>query len=544
MRRARLVIGMIVILAGILCAMAQESAPVEQRLVEVLPSGWIHDGVVVTPGGAQLYFQSLFNRPGTYPLESFETANRTYAAVWTVSACDPTARSGHAIRQAFVSPIGAQWRVIVDGRAGKSYRKIRDGSLTLSPNSARLAYVARDAAGWRVVIDGVEGPPAEEVSAPIFSPDSRHVTYIAGKGGNSWIDRDGKIGKTCSGINEESVTFSPDSVHLAYVSRDGKGCTMVLDGRVGPYFEQIGPPIFSPDGKRLAYAARQGKRWLVVRDGKPEPLLDYAWGPTFSAGGLRLAYAARIGRKACVVVDGKAGKAYDAVYDYQFSPNGKRLAYVARDGKRFFVVVDGAEGKAYGRIPTSRQCLRFSPDSKRVAYVAHNAGADFIVVNGVEGERFDFIEAPVFSPDSRRLAYVVSEDGKAFAVVDGQPKAACQAIGMPVFSPDSRRIAYAAKLASQWGVYPVDNEEAPYSFILAPTSNAGIELSYGPQDVLTYCTDLPVDQQWVIFRYAVPAQTIPERRGGVCWAQNGKRTVLRYLAVKGGAIYWVEKAVL
>jgi Tol biopolymer transport system component len=538
----KLVIGMIALLFGPLPALAQEPAPVEQRLVEVLPAGWIHDGVVVTPGGAQLYFQSLFNRPGAYPHGFVGDTHRTYAVVWTLTQNNPLlAKHERAVRQARIAPIGARWQVIVDGQKGKSYQHILDGSLTLSPNNARLAYVARDVDGWRAIVSGIEGPPAAEVSAPIFSPDSRHVVYIAGQDGKYWIVRDGKIGKAFSDIIEASLTFSASSDHLAYVAREGKQYVMVLDGRLGPRYDQIGPPVFSPDGKHLAYAARQGKRWLVVRDGAPGPPMDYAWGPVFSADGLRLAYVARVGRKARVVVDGKPGKLYDAVYNYQFSPNGKRLAYVARDDKRFFAVIDGAEGKVCSRIPTARPCLRFSPDSMRVAYVAHNAGADFMVVNGVESERFDFIEGPVFSPDSRRLAYVVCQDGKAFMVIDGQPEPTFQAVGMPAFSPDGRQVAYTAKLAGQWSLSVAETEGPPYGFILNPSSDAGIELASGAHDQLTYRVEVPVNRQWAIFQYVMPAHLAPEHQGGISWVHDGKRAVLRYLAVKNGAIYWVEK---
>jgi len=503
----KLVIGMIALLVGSLFAIAQEPAPVEQRLVEVLPSGWIHDGVVVTPGGAQLYFQSLFNRPGAYPLDFIEETNRNHAAIWTLTQYSPAPdKNPHAIRQAYISPIGARWRLIVDGQKGASYLKILDGSLTLSPNNARLAYIAHDAGGWHAIVSGIPGPPAEKISTLLFSPDSRHIAYVAGTDGQSWINRDGKSGKAFSGIIEASLTFSSSSDHLAYVARDGKQYLMVLDGRIGPRCDQIGPPVFSPDGRRLAYAARQGKRWLVVRDETPGPLMDYAWGPVFSTDGLRLAYVARMGRKSRVVIDGKGGKLYDAVYNYQFSPNGKRLAYVAREDQRFFVVINGAEGKAYSRIPTARPCLRFSPDSKRVAYVAHNAGADFMVVNGAEGERFDFIEGPVFSPDSRQVAYT-------------------------------------AKLGGQWCLSVAENEGSPYGFIISPTSDAAVELASGAQDQLTYRVDVPVNQQWAIFQYTVPVQSTPESRGGIFWTQNGKHTVLRYLAVKNGVIYWVEKTV-
>jgi hypothetical protein len=44
-----------------------------------------------------------------------------------------------------------------DGKEGKSYNKIIDGSLTFSPDSGHLAYMAEDGDEWFVIIDGKEG---------------------------------------------------------------------------------------------------------------------------------------------------------------------------------------------------------------------------------------------------------------------------------------------------------------------------------------------------------------------------------------------------
>ncbi len=44
-----------------------------------------------------------------------------------------------------------------DGKEGKSYNKIIDGSLTFSPDSGHLAYMAEDGNEWFVVIDGKVG---------------------------------------------------------------------------------------------------------------------------------------------------------------------------------------------------------------------------------------------------------------------------------------------------------------------------------------------------------------------------------------------------
>ena len=69
-----------------------------------------------------------------------------------------------------------------DGKDGKSYNKIIDGSLTFSPDSGHLAYMAEDGDQWFVVIDGKEGfhydklRSSEQCSLIFKSSDS--VSYL------------------------------------------------------------------------------------------------------------------------------------------------------------------------------------------------------------------------------------------------------------------------------------------------------------------------------------------------------------------------------
>jgi hypothetical protein len=63
-----------------------------------------------------------------------------------------------------------------------------------------------------------------------------------------------------------NITFSPDGKHLAYVAKKADGWTLVIDGEEGPLFDLIGPPQFSDDSQNVAHGARISKElWWKVR---------------------------------------------------------------------------------------------------------------------------------------------------------------------------------------------------------------------------------------------------------------------------------------
>jgi len=49
-----------------------------------------------------------------------------------------------------------------------------------------VAYVARRNAKWLVVVDGQVGAEHDGIDALLFSPDSKHVAYVAEKGKKRW----------------------------------------------------------------------------------------------------------------------------------------------------------------------------------------------------------------------------------------------------------------------------------------------------------------------------------------------------------------------
>jgi Tol biopolymer transport system component len=391
---------------------------------------------------------------------------------------------------------GVKWFVVLDGKEQKRYDYIGIKSLVFSPDSRRTAYVALSGkinmpgvregskqffmrksdifssdAEMFVVVDGEDEKHYNEVGStitgkasdltffiaapPVFSPDSKHLAYVAQEKGTGGLfvvvdDKKGKhyewIGNLVqsSALQVGNPIFSPDSQHVAYVAQKAKKVFVVQDGNEGKQYDDIILLTFSPNGKHLAYAAKRGDKWLVVMDDKEDKEHDELGLLTFSPDSKHLAYRAQKDKKMVVVLDGEEEKLYDAVTNPLFSTDSKHLSYVAQEGKNFLMVVDKKEGKKYDAISFSPHSL-FSPDSNHVAYGAQIGKEQFVVLDENENEKhYDRVDDFVFSPDGKRFAYAAVKDGKWFVVVDGKEEKKYDEVASLIFSPDSKRFAYAA----------------------------------------------------------------------------------------------------
>jgi hypothetical protein len=65
--------------------------------------------------------------------------------------------------------------VVVDGKPGKQYQSIGQGTLLFSPDGRRAAYTARENGRWFAVVDGKEGKKYDGTGMPVFSPNSAAV---------------------------------------------------------------------------------------------------------------------------------------------------------------------------------------------------------------------------------------------------------------------------------------------------------------------------------------------------------------------------------
>jgi Tol biopolymer transport system component len=445
----------------------------------------------------------------------------TLLAPFPASVQDSAAISPDLRRIAYVKDAAGGQRVVVNGKEEKPFQKV--AGLAFSPDGKQLAYAASVGEKWFIVLSGkAEGPaesstgilpvlperqagslPYDQVGQPVFSPDSRHLAYVAMMpDGQRVVMLDGKPGKPCEMVFEGSIVFSPDSRRMAYGARRANGWFLVAgDQEFGPY-EFLGSTTgfqFSRDGTRLAFAVLVDKKWCAVLDGKPQPAYDNLGPLAFSPDGKRVAYAAmekgtekdKQRETWRVVLDGKPGRPCDGIDQIKFSPNGQVLAYVVAQDSMEAVVTEplvptGAKAAVGPALPAARD------DSTRPAQPALRAEGD-------QPRFFDRIGGGtlVFSPSGRRLAYIARSGRSSFVVADGNRKPRYDLVGYLTFTPDGRYPVYAAMKGKKTFTVVEDKETThQYDAIWMPRGEA--------------------------LRFVGP-------------------TRFRYLAVKKGSIYMVEE---
>jgi Tol biopolymer transport system component len=344
---------------------------------------------------------------------------------------------------------GGNMRVVVNGKAGKKYDSINEASILFSPDSKRLTYVAYVKGKQSIIIDGEREGNYSSIylGSFVFSPDSRRYAYLCQNDGLWQIAVDGVVRKDrvlwggfLSGLlgdgDASQPVFSPDSKHVTYdvtyfafttsaLSQRRKTFSFVDGDKLGGDFR-----VFSPNGKAAYISSDKQGRQSVALNGlfkkKGKTYNGTFHSVTFSPDGKKVAYAVAETEGAFVVSDTAEGKKYRSVVEDSlvFSPDGERLAYVARDtSNRPFLVLDGQEQRQYELYWWSSAISPplFSPDGKRVAYIAREpeTGRHFVVSGSNAGNKYSSIRSLTFSPDSAHLAYIAQGDHDS-VVIDGR----------------------------------------------------------------------------------------------------------------------------
>jgi hypothetical protein len=353
---------------------------------------------------------------------------------------------------------------VVDGRPPNlptlKGRLDQAGIAVYSPDSSRVAWVQglQNPPAKAVVVDGQPGAEYADVNSIAFSPDSKHVAYVATIKPSDGPARycvvvDGKAGKSYDGIQFPGFDMQRDTN--------------------GPddFLPAVAPVRFSGDSNHVAYVAilhddPAAQRLALVVDGNETPF-DGARdeqhgisssGFAISDDGSRAAAVGSVGPGTyAVITNGTPGPAhrYVAPTSLHFLADG-RLVYLVCDdtfarGGPWYVVIGDTPGKHYEFIPAHTVVVT----GNHVAYAANGAGTGttnshgdpigppMVVVDGTEkpGET-----EPVLDPAGDHVAALSSRDHDAVAVVDGTPQSV-QTSGWrdPQFSPDGLHFAYVLK---------------------------------------------------------------------------------------------------
>jgi len=155
-----------------------------------------------------------------------------------------------------------------------------------------MAFALQRGRKRTVAVDGESHAAYDGAYCPRFSPDGKRLAFRAQLGpelgGRNFIVCDGRALRSYDWVCWRHHVFSPDSRHLAYIAwRGTKGPApaewhgtkwfVVCDGREGPPVDwknryawpQV--PVFSPDSRHLAYFATRGDKQFIVIDGVEGP---------------------------------------------------------------------------------------------------------------------------------------------------------------------------------------------------------------------------------------------------------------------------------
>lgn len=284
-----------------------------------------------------------------------------------------------------------------------------------------------------------------------FSPDMRHVTYVASKGLYEKIVKyDNKIFGPYYAIHVKTPRITPKTgkhYFIGYKGPGGEKVSVVINGKEGPTFDAIDNLIFSPDEESFLYRAKKGDKQCIVINNRPGPFYDgivVFKNLLFSPDSKRIAYVAYKKDQGCILVlDGKETASYGLIKEIIFSPDSKRIAYKARKEKKdsrekWCVVTDGKEGPVFDEIAS----MLFSPDSKHIAYVGLRGRAMDLIYDGSVMATWPVIAQFVFSPDGKRFAYLYSDSKKWRWVIDGTPQQWFDYPDQFFFTSDSAHVVY------------------------------------------------------------------------------------------------------
>jgi hypothetical protein len=337
-----------------------------------------------------------------------------------------------------------------------------------SPDGRHLGFLAKFHGKWSAIVDGkIIGPPISSFSCSGFSPDGAHF-FMCGTEKKTGYVRwayyiDGNRGPEFAQIGP--IVFSADGAHYAYggsglqiaFKKDETSGTIVLDGKPGPSFQGRGLPgawVTLLDAPIIAAAVYTGGTFVypavfvpghfIASTNVLSASLDGVSDPAFDRNG-NLVYAARRGNNDVIMVDGNGdGPSFDDVLtDAVFTADGDHSAYVARRGEDLLAVRDNKPGHLLSLNDLiHRKAVYFDDEGNRIKAPPLDVG-EFSV------------GWAALSPHAAHFAYEITKGGMRFrngrtpraertVVFDGQPQNRYNALNISVvqFTPDERHYWY------------------------------------------------------------------------------------------------------
>jgi hypothetical protein len=165
--------------------------------------------------------------------------------------------------------------------------KVTSGPLLDKMNEHLKAIGLKAGAVWTVVVDGKPGPAFDSADQNVFSPDGKHVAWIAKSPAGVKLAIDGRFAPV--GAAARSPAFSADSRHVLWEEKIFNSWRVLCDGVPGP--EHWGVRIadqgrVATPGKLAWYAYDQRPdKTIVLALVEADPPADRAWEDVFKGAG-------------------------------------------------------------------------------------------------------------------------------------------------------------------------------------------------------------------------------------------------------------------
>jgi WD40-like Beta Propeller Repeat len=375
--------------------------------------------------------------------------------------------SDDGVSWAYIEIVGAEQRVVHDGITDELHPGC--GSIVFSPVTRKLFYWAGSSTAGQLVAEGTKVGHFAKEGTIVFTRDGRRWATAAGgadeieggaiRPGQAVVVADGKeIGRH----PDASVpTFSPDGRHLAYLAAAEGGTKLIVDGADRTAYRRPPAPCaaaMDPGSRRPPnfwpqfQTAYLSDGTLLVMTQDEDGWGIYREGSRIASYGMSLLQKTLDPRPDCPGLAGVAAWSLVTAEQAPVAAWWERLPG-EKDAWRVVVNAKPADDVVCAR-PWLTQPPEFSPDGRHVAYACEVAEPEdrvFMVADGRRYGPYRAMWAYVWSDDGSHVAYGASVDESGERpwryYVDGEPRTDGFAdVWRPRLEPQTGRLVWEGKL--------------------------------------------------------------------------------------------------
>ena len=377
--------------------------------------------------------------------------------------CEIFPKGGRPHWYAIVSYEGDQSVLIVRGKPEQRLGEILQ--VMASPTGEGLAIKERVPGGIQVHFNGARSIPYNEVGSFVFSPNGRHLAYVAAKGQDQFPNLDNVAIGPYLYVSE--LVFRPNAEDdLYFIAQTEKNKWAIWDRhsrRCSEEYPAIRLLTFSPDGKYMAYTYLKNRKFQVYDGRDTGPAYDSIGDLQFTANSAHLVYSAQRGRVVEVLWDHQPLCVAEGIASLTPAPNGSFVAYIAREKEGQSVYLHNKKLGTYEKVEKL-----LIPESAKptIIYIVEHGGRHHIYINGApESGPYEHITS--FSERGGSFAAIVRKEKDTLHVVyNGQIGAPYTNIPYIVWDDTGKNLAYPARRKGSWaGVVWNGKESDHYEYV-------------------------------------------------------------------------------